>query len=157
MTDVKQIRRKLWESLDMVCVRLWLFYAAVIAAVECLMVFLAPGYTYQPEKTGVLILLLGVSVAPILAFCMWRIWQIYRCCGSYFFCRTVFSSPKGGSLRDTIRFTLVLEDPEGYKFVAQTHSIFDTHGNSRLAFENYVNQTLEVAYNEETDTVVVIG
>ena len=53
---------------------------------------------------------------------------------------------------------MLLEDADGYKFVADTHSIFSTHGDlTGLGFEDYVNQEVTIAYNEETENVVVIG
>jgi len=64
----------------------------------------------------------------------------------------------GGRLRDSIKFRVVLEDADGYKFVADTHSIFSTHKDFMgLGFEDYVNQEATIAYNEETGYVVVIG
>lgn len=158
MTDVKEIRRKLWDSLDMVCVKRWLFIAVV-----CLILGLVIGNLSVPRYMGTgyrvtaILIVTGITFFPILAFCLWRTFRIFQHPQSYFFCKTVLSAPKGGNLRDTIRFTVVLEDPDGGKFVATTHSIFDTHGSSVLAFENYVNRTVTVAYNEETDMVVVIG
>lgn len=158
MTDVKEIRRKLWDSLDMVCVKRWLFIGVV-----CLILGLVIGNLSMPDymdtgfKVTATLIVTGIISFPILAFCLWRTYRIFRHAESYFFCKTVMSSPKGGNVRDTIRFTVVLEDPDGGKFVATTHSIFDTHGSSVLAFENYVNRTVTIAYNEETDVVVVIG
>ena len=59
--------------------------------------------------------------------------------------------------RDSIRFRVLLEDADGYKFVTETHSIFSTHKNLMgLGFEEYVNREATIAYNEETGNVVVI-
>lgn len=64
----------------------------------------------------------------------------------------------GGRFRDSIKFRVLLEDADGHKFVADTHSIFSTHKDfSGLGFEDYVNQKVTIAYNEETGNVVVIG
>ena len=64
----------------------------------------------------------------------------------------------GGRFRESIKFRVVLEDAEGCKFVADTHSIFSTHKDlTGLGFEDYVNQEVTIAYNEETGNVVVIG
>jgi hypothetical protein len=53
---------------------------------------------------------------------------------------------------------VVLEDMDGNKFTAYTHSIFHTHRSSAgLALEDYVNQEVTVGYNDETGEVVVIG
>lgn len=87
-----------------------------------------------------------------------RIFNIFRHSESYHFCKTNLCNPKGGSIRDTIKFTVVLEDPDGNKFAADTHSIFHTHTSMfGLALEDYVNRTVTVGYNKETGQVVVIG
>lgn len=158
MTDVKEIRRKLWGSLDMAWVKRWLFIGVVCLILSIVIGGLSmPGYMGTGYRVVITLIVTGITLLPILAFCLWRTFRIFQHPESYFFCKTVLSSPKGGSIRDTIRFTVVLEDPDGGKFVATTHSIFDTHGSSVLAFENYVNRTVTIAYNEETDVVVVIG
>ena len=102
--------------------------------------------------------ILAISVLPILIFCLWRTFRIFQAAESYIFCKTTLSNPMGGRFRDSIKFRVVLEDADGYKFVADTHSIFQTHvGFGGLGFEDYVNQNVTVAYNEETGNVVVIG
>ena len=147
MQDIKLVRERLWNSLDMHWVKRCLIVVAVCMGFSVVI------------GIGVIqfVFIMGITLLPFLGFCLWRTFRIFQHPESYFFCKTMMSSPKGGNIRDTIRFTVVLEDPEGGKFVANTHSIFDTHGSSVLAFENYVNKTVTVGYNEETGMVVVIG
>lgn len=158
MKDIKEIRRELWQSLDMAFVKVMLFCTAVIAAVECLMALLAAGDLTAGENAAMLITMLTISVLPLLVFCAWRTFRIFQAAESYIFCTAKLSNPMGGRLRDSIKFRVVLEDADGCKFVADTHSIFQTHvGFGGLGFEDYVNRNVIIAYNEETACVVVIG
>lgn len=160
MKDVKEIRRMLWHSLDMAYVKLWLFVCAVCTPILLLVFWLSSrGYHYRSDEQAVMIwVTIAIVIGPILVFCAIRTFKIFRHPESYYFCKTKLSSPKGGSHRDTIKFTVVLEDADGGKFIADTHSIFHTHTSMfGLGLEDYVNQTVTAAYNEETGQVIIIG
>ena len=158
MADVKEIRRKLWHSLDMLAVKRWFLAGCILAGFTCLIVMLKMANVPGEVKNISLFGMLLITAAPFFVFCAWRTVRIFRKPESYIFCKTKLSNPKGGTIRDTIKFRVIIEDADGRKFVADTHSIFDTHdGLGGMGFENYVNQTVTVAYNEETDVVVVIG
>lgn len=154
-----EIRENLKNSLDMVRVHMYLFCAGIILLVEGVMVLLlATRPPFGPSRWLIFGIMAVISVVPILVFCLWRTISIFRCSESYHFCKTKLSNPKGGRVRDTIRFLVVLEDMDGNTFPAMTHSIFHTHRSSfGLAMEDYVNKEVTVAYNEETGQVVVIG
>ena len=158
MKDKKEVCRELWESLDIAFVK-FVFMIMVFAAIFCLILAkLEIGHLPTVEQVVGATICFAITGGPMLIFCLWRIIQIFRCPESYHFCKTKLSSPKGGSIRDTIKFTVVVEDADGDKFVADTHSIFTTHrGFPGLALEDYINQTVTVAYNEETGILVVIG
>ncbi len=156
--DKTEIRKNLTNSLDMVSVRMHLFIAGIVVLIEGMMVLFMPQSPYEPSKWILFAIMAAVSVVPILIFCAVRTISIFRCPESYHFCKTTLCNPKGGRIRDTIRFLVVLEDMDGNKFTAYTHSIFHTHRSSAgLALEDYVNQEVTVGYNEETGQVVVIG
>ena len=159
MADIKEIRRRLWHSLDMAYVKLNLFVCAVCIPLCLLIGWLSTrGYYAEVPRWSIIWFVTLVATGPILIFCVIRTFNIFRCPGSYHFCKTVLSNPKGGSIRDTIKFTVVLEDADGDKFIANTHSIFHTHWNMLgLSLEDYVNQTVLAAYNEETGQVIIIG
>ena len=154
-----EIHEKLKNSLDMVNVHLWLFVAGMVALLEGVMVlFLISGPPFGPSRWGAYGIMLLVSVVPILIFCAWLTISIFRCPESYHFCKAKLSNPKGGRIRDTIRFLVVLEDADGDKFTAYTHSIFHTHQSSAgPALEDYVNHEVLIAYNRTTGQIVVIG
>ena len=103
-------------------------------------------------------LVVAMVMGPIFGFCVIRTISLFRHVESYHFCKANLCNPKGGRVRDTIKFTVLIEDADGNKFAANTHSIFHTHtGWFAPGFEDYVNQTVTVGYNEETGQVVVIG
>ncbi len=160
MPDKKEIRRRLWYSLDMRAVKESFCLGLIIVFIVA--VLISPRI-WQPtdlslKTEGDLIFVLLISGGPIFAFNIWRTIRIFRCASSYHFCKTTLCKPKGGILRDTIYFSVLLEDADGHKFFADTHSVFYTHsGLTGRGLENYVNQTVTIGYNKETGQVVVIG
>lgn len=150
MTDVKGIRKRLWDSLDMFCVRKYLIEAIVLCAIALPMMIrqLPPEFRF-----GVAMLLFCILVLPVLLFCLWRSYRIFEKPEAYIFCRGILDRPHAGMLRDTMYFTVVLDK----KYVVDTHSIFQIRSLFGPEFERYVNQPVTIAYNEETKTVVVIG
>ena len=158
MSDIKENRRELWRSLDMAFVKIFLFWTALVTMVVSATMLLA-SRGMDPQERGIVIgTILAIAVLPILIFCAWRTFRIFQAAESYTFCTTTLSNPMGGRFRDSIKFRVLLEDADGYKFVADTHSIFQTHkGFMGLGFEDYINQKVTIAYNEETGMVVVIG
>ena len=159
MLNKKEIRRKLWQSLDIAYVKMYLFIAAIFIPISLLIGWFGTRDFYSDVPRWPIIWFVTLTaIGPILVFCAIRTINIFRHPESYHFCKTVLCNPRGGSIRDTIKFTVLIEDADGNKFAADTHSIFTTHrGYPNLALEDYVNQTVTVGYNEETGQVVVIG
>ena len=158
MKDIQEIRRELWHSLDMAFVKVFLFWTAVFTAIMFVTMLLASRGMDPQERVAVIGTILAITTLPILIFCAWRTFRTFQATESYIFCTATLSNPMGGRFRDSIKFRVVLEDADGYKFVADTHSIFSTHKDlTGLGFEDYVNQEVTIAYNEETGNVVVIG
>ena len=158
MKDIKEIRKMLWHSMDMAAVKLILFWAAIANAAIFVMLLLASMGMDAEERWRIFLTMMVVCLLPFLVFCLWRTVQTFRLASSYTFCTTTLSNPMGGRFWDSIKFRVLLEDADGYQFVADTHSIFQTHvGFGGFALEDYVNQQVTIAYNEETGNVVVIG
>ena len=158
MKDIQEIRRDLWHSLDMAAVKLLLFWAMVGNVILFAVLFFTSMGMDTSERWSVILTMMAVCLLPFLILCLWRTVQTFRKAESYIFCTATLSNPMGGRFRDSIKFRVVLEDADGYKFVADTHSIFSTHKDlTGLGFEDYVNQEVTIAYNEETGNVVVIG
>lgn len=158
MKDVKEIRQELWQSLDMVFVKMLLFWAMIANGIIFVVLFFTSMGMDPAERWSVILTMMAVCLLPFLIFCLWRTIQTFRKAESYSFCTAKLSNPMGGRFRDSIKFRVLLEDADGYKFVADTHSIFSTHKDlTGLGIEDYVNQEVMIAYNEETENVVVIG
>ena len=156
--DKGEIRQKLKNSLDMVNMMFWLSMAGIVVLIEGIMMLFRASSPFGPSKWLVFLIMVAVSALPILIFCAWRAISIFRHLESYHFCKATLCNPKGGRIRDTIRFLVMLEDADGNKFTAYTHSIFFTHKSSfGLTLEEYINQEVTIGYNEETGMVVVIG
>lgn len=157
MKDVKEIRDRLRDSLEMQAVIRYLIIGMILA-VFCIVLGMRE---LRYLETGFRVLGTAIVTAicplPILIFSLVRIIRIFRKPESYHFCKTTLSNPKGGNLRHTIRFAVLLEDSKGKKFMADTHSIFYTSGLIGPLLEDYANRTVTIAYNEETGMVVVIG
>ena len=155
MEDVKIIRERLRNSLDMHWVKTNTILVLAVYGVVSLFYDLRIRETGHRVQLTVLMFLL--VVAPWLVFYLWRTVSIFRKAEEYTFCKCCLSQPKGGRLKHSIRFTVVLTDAEGSRFAANTHSIFSTRSICGLGLEDYVNKTVTVAYNEATGSVVVIG
>ena len=156
--DKSQIKEQLKNSLDMVNVTFWLSIAGIVVLIDGIMVLFMPRSPFGPSKWLVFFTMAAVSTLPILIFCAWRTISIFRRAESYHFCKAQLCNPKGGRIRDTIRFLVVLRGADGFPFTAYTHSIFHTHRSSfGPALEDYANREVTLAYNEETGQVVVIG
>ena len=153
--DTQQNKERLRSSLEMQALWRNLIIALAIAVPVTLIYAIADSPKYFFWSFAGLIF--GVIVAPIALFCIIRTICIYRCPDQYIFCKGVLAQPHGGFWRDSIFYTVVLEDPEdGRKFFVDTHAIFNARGG-HPSLEEYTNKTVTIAYNRETEMVVVIG
>lgn len=154
MDSGKKMRSVLWDSLEMAHIRssVLLYTLGVLAGAGIVM--LKAGHT-EASAAGFGLALL--CVLPFWGFYAFRIFRIYRKPGEYILCKGKLSQVHSGSLRYTMYFTVVLKGPQGEVFVVDTHAIFMTHGLQGPLVEDYVNQTVTVAYNTATEEVVVIG
>ena len=158
MKDIREIRAMLWHSMDMAFVKLLMFWTFLFTVIVSVTMLLSSRGMDTHERVAVIGIIMATAIAPILIVCAWRTFRTFQAAESYTFCKAKLSNPMGGRFRDSIKFRVLLEDADGYRFVADTHSIFQTHvGFGGFALEDYVNQEVTVAYNEETGNVVVIG
>ena len=157
MEDIKQIRSRLWNSLEMQVVIKYLVFALIMAVLCILLGLHELRYLDAAHRIIGTAIITAICVLPLLIFYIIRTFRIFWKPQGYHFCKTTLSKPKGGNIRHTIKFTVLLEDSDGHKFLADTHSIFYTKGFIGPLLEDYVNQNVTIAYNEETGNVVVIG
>lgn len=150
--DQKEIRQKLKHSLDMAFVRLNLVIYAFFLLIGLLMGLGRP--EIMLTAMGIFALCGLIMLIPSLRI----LFRIYRDADGYRLYKATLSQPHGGFPRGYMYFTIVLEEPDGSRFIVNTNTIFQSYGTSfGPSMENYVNQTVTVAYNETTGAVVVIG
>lgn len=150
-------KRKLRQSLDMTfATRHFILYSAA-SLVGFVMAILSSGMPRQPEMWIGMGIILAILVCPLLGFYLWRIFRIFRHAEHYSFCRTTLDRPHSGIMRNTMNFSVLIQLPDGTQRMRSTHSIFFAHGFTGPLMEDYINKTVTVGYNEETETVVVIG
>jgi hypothetical protein len=154
---VAAARRKLRQSMELSYYLKNLVVFSLIYLVAGGMAVLSSGTAQQPTMWLTMGIMLAVFYAPLLGFFLWRIIQIFRKPEEYIFCRTTLSQPHAGIFRNTMNFSVLLELPDGTRRTRTTHSIFMTHGLTVPLLEDYINREVTLGYNEETETVVVIG
>lgn len=152
MTEQTEIRQKLWQSLEMRCVR----RDIILYTVSMLAGSLLTSVISRVPLSGALAIF-AVFFLPFIIFWLRRACQIFRSPECYRFFRCKLSQPHQNHFVETMYFTVVLEYPDGSKLIENTHAIFPCHGYIGPLVEDYVNQTVTIAYNEETEMVVVIG
>lgn len=152
MDDIKKIRQQLWVSMDMAYVKRYFILLIVVGAVLCLY-----GGTRYSTEPWVMPLTLAISEGPFLVFLLYRTWKIFRRAEHYIIQEAVLDCPFGGWGRNTIRFTVTVNDSQGRRHRVDTHGIFSTRSITGPSLEDYVNRKVRVAYNEETETLVVIA
>lgn len=146
--DKKEIRRKIWASLEMHYYRVILLVAAVAFAI---MFFPFLG-RYTP---GVVITLL--VFLPFLGFYIWRVFQIFRYPEQYVFTSCKLEKFHFSAFWRTAFFDLRLEIPEVGVVHDETAAIFAAHGLGTPLIEDYVNREVQVGYNRFTGRIVIIG
>lgn len=157
--EVKEIKAKIWSSLDMYHVKLhftiYLGFLILGGVMGAMMGSGIDGMRGMTILSGMLIAALSalyLFIPSVLIF-----FRIIRKPDQYRFYRAVLGQPHGGYPRGTMYFTVVLEEPDGEKFLVNTNTIFEAYGRVGISIEDYVNKTVTIAYNWETENVVVIG
>ena len=120
MEDIKQIRSRLWNSLEMQVV-IKNLVVVLILTVFCILLGLQKlRYLDAATRIGGTVLITAICTLPMLIFCLVRTFRIFWKPQGYHFCKTTLSKPKGGNIRHTIRFTVLLEDSDGHKLLADS-------------------------------------
>lgn len=150
----KEIRRKLWNSLEMGEVKRNLLIFLIAFP---LLAWFATGRVYQPEAKLFMLGITAVLLLPYLLFYGVRMFNILHRPEHYVFCQTTLEKPHASLNHRRFYFSVVLTDEKGKVFMADTHGIFSTRGLFSLQMEDYVGRTVTVGYNPTTGMVVVIG
>lgn len=158
MNTQSEIRQKLRHSLDMTFVRIKVTIYICLLILGAILGLLHPSYRDMPFVLPICVVIFALCglVFLVPALLIW--FHIYREPAGYRFYKTTLRQPHGGFPRGFMYFTVLLEEPDGAKFVVNTNTIFQSYGTSfGLGVEDYVNQEVTIAYNEDTEAVVVIG
>ncbi len=144
----KEIRRKLWDSLEMHHYRVILL---VISLAFSIMFF-----PFLGRGTEGVFITLAVFL-PFYGFYFHRIFQIFRYPEQYIFTRCRLENFHFSPFWRTACFSVHLEIPELGTIHDETASIFATHGIAAPLLEDYVNHEVQIGYNRFTGRIVVIG
>lgn len=152
--NLSEIRARLWASAEMAHVRVqFLFWAAGFGL--CLLLCGAGENWRLTFPT--LAVCLSVTFLPVLIFWLVRTWRIFRKAEHYVFCPAELSQPHHAPYgRGLFSFMGVIETERDGRFAVETHAIFQASGIG-LVMEDYLGKTVTLAWNRETDMVVVIG
>lgn len=158
MNDTKKIRQELRNSLDIAVLRRDLILVAGVDALVLVIFAFTAGGIANEEFLLAATLVCGITIIPVLVYSIWAAAKIFRQPEGYVFGRCKLSQPHQYRLsRGGMYFTIVFEYPNGEKEILNTRPIFASYGMAGPLLEDYINRTVEVAYNEDTDSVVVIG
>ena len=155
--DKQEIRNKLKGSMEVATIRLWVKIELGMVALVCGLHFLASmGAYWDVDPWAFYGLVAGIVLIPMFGVHAWELRRIFRKAESYRFFEAKLTQPHGTYFR-AMYFTVLLRDGDG-TIISRTHAIFGTgkHQWGPL-MEDYLNKTVTVAYNEETEEVVVIG
>lgn len=157
MKTVSETRQRLWSSLEMGVIRRDAILYTIAIGVAVLMVSCQGSASDDGTLGAVMAVGAAMFLLPAWGFYLWRTICIFRKAENYIFCRCKLSQPHQNYFLQTMYFTVIIECPDGSKVVRETHAIFPCHGFIGPLVEDYVNSTATIGYNEETETVVVIG
>ena len=163
MPTKKEYRRALLRSLEVEAYRANLLMLGIICGVT-LVISAVIGYVditakNQPMEQwwkllGILAAVCAVVCLPFLVFCACRLGKILRKPCSYQFYQVKLNAPK--SFGRAIYFIVKLEAEGEAPIFKNTRAIFTTYGIG-IRLEDVINKTVTIAYNPETDNVVVYG
>lgn len=151
MSRKKEVHRYLRKTLEVsLMVRnlwIWLGITVLCAAIIHLNV-------HVWSVTAVVLL----AFVPYLIFIMIRYLRIMAKAESYCFYRTKLASPHHSPrIKHRFYFTVRLEEDGEVPLTVDTHAVFHTYGILWPRMEDCMNQTVTIAYNPETNMVVVAG
>lgn len=89
----------------------------------------------------------------LIAYFAYQWLEMFLHINSYTFCEVMLDHPHLHG-RGAVSFSVEVTDRRGNKLTKETSKMF--HSEAEPYFEEYNNQKVQVAYNEETDRIVVI-
>lgn len=154
----QQLKNRLWSSVELGMYRSQTILIFIGAAVFWFLVHLIPeNRVLQPELDQMLALILALIYLPVIGFFLYRTVRILWKWQQYRFYQVKLANLHRSVWFQTSYFTVVLQEPDGKKYVVNTHAIFTTHALATPRLEDYVNHSAVVGYNKETGQVVFLG
>ena len=151
------IRKQLWNSLDLYCVRHDMTLVLIVVPLALLVCGLFGGLQ-GTDFWMVALIVCTIVVLPLMVFLLWITVRLFRHSDSYILCRAKLTQPHSIAWgRGMMYFTVALEHPQGGTFIVNTRPIFQTRSWLHPQLEDYLSKTVTIAYNEETEAVVVIS
>ena len=154
----QEIKEKLDHSLEVSTIRLWVKIELGMVLLVCVLHGLSRWWVIGDENPWIFYgIVAGTVLIPLFGVHIWELRRIYRKYEACRFYQVKLTQPHSSHWLRSFSFTVLLRDEDG-TIITQTHSIF---GASKYQWgpimEDYLNETVTVAYNEETEEVVVIG
>ena len=158
--ELSAIRARLWDSVELRYIRTYALAPLPILAVGLVLMWFALGLGGRNGTVFLIPVLLAavICVVPVLAFWLWRVLRIFRKPEHYRFFHSELIQPHSYPLnRNAYCFMAVIEEPQGNRFAVETHSIFRVRNIPGPKMREYAGKTVTIAWNRETEMVVVIG
>ena len=153
--ELSEIRTRLTESLDVAQIRFGLWFLLVIYGALLAIFAIGPD---RATAVPVMAVLMGLIIDPAVVYELIQLGRIYREPEEYIFCKAELCQPRHAPwTRGCFTFCAVIETEREGRFLVETQPIFLSHGFGGPLMEDYVGKTVTLAWNRETETVVVIG
>lgn len=151
MSRKKEVRQYLWKTLEMARMQLYLgLYGAGVVICAVVMYLSTKSW---PAAAAMLIVFL-----PYLIFFLVRTLKILAKPESYCFYQAKLEHPHHSPLiKNRFYFTVKLEEEGEVPLFVDTHAIFEGYSMMGLQMESCLNKTVTIAYNPDTEMVVVAG
>ena len=125
----------------------------VIAAVILAFAYGTNGVSSLQAKSAVTVL---ICLLVLIPYCLYRIYRVvipFFYMDSYSFTEVLLDKPHHQG-KGSMYFTVTIRDRMGRELEVDTHAVFEQYWEP--VFEDYINQKALIAYNEKTETVLVI-
>lgn len=110
------------------------------------------------EAFAVVVVLYSLIFAPIVAYPLWRQWEMLHRCGCYQRYRVKLCTPiTSWHYNRAVGYRVVFQTESGETVVRDTRPLFSSSALATFQLEDYNNKTVEVYYDPEKDKVILAG
>ena len=110
------------------------------------------------EITGIVVLVFGLMFLPFVLFAMYKYRALFQNLNDYEIYEVRLDHP-GTSYwyRGAIYYTVTIETKDGYRVSADTKPLWSGAMFASFRLDEYNNKKIRIAYNEQTDEMMVLG